>query len=615
MKTLSKSVLALAALAGLAGCAKEQSAAPATPDSNPDNAQVSLTLTAGQENAGTRAAIDAAESKVIDWTAGDKLSVFDGGNKNCSFILTAGEGTSTGTFSGFVTKTSDEGYAAIYPYQDGASWDGSTVSGVTLKYEQTAVAGSFDPEAALMCARSTTADGQLEFKNIVGYVKFTTDFACKKITLMSNSTADVLAGTVAVTPGDEPAAALTLGASHKVSLSAENAGEDIAAGTYYIALLPGTLENGFKLVFTDSEGKETYRGTSKALEITRNNVTNLGDITSSVLKTYPYITLSADGMQNFKMTLPENPTAAASVGPFEYSTDGGATWTTVTASMDYVAFGDDTKILLRGKSANGTAIPDDDGKVDPAYCCHVAFSVEDVYVSCTGDIRTLIDYEAYSTTSTANARFYELFEEDPDTWGEGYGVLCSAPELPATELASRCYSCMFLGNDGLTSAPVLPATELSELCYQMMFCNTSLKVAPELPAKKLAERCYQSMFSGTYITVAPELPATELADGCYSMMFSYTGISSVVLPAATLVSGCYEYMFTGCTKLTDITIKAVKATETLEDGEESDLYAFDEWLDFAAANGTIHKRASLTLATDSISGIPSGWTAVNDVTD
>ena len=64
------------------------------------------------------------------------------------------------------------------------------ISGVVLSAEQTATAGSFDPSAALMCAQSSSADGALSFKNVVGYVKFTTDFDCSKIALISNTDTD-----------------------------------------------------------------------------------------------------------------------------------------------------------------------------------------------------------------------------------------------------------------------------------------------------------------------------------------------------------------------------------------------------------------------------------------
>ena len=108
-------------------------------------------------------------------------------------------------------------------------------------------------------------------------------------------------------------------------------------------------------------------------------------------------------------------------------------------------------------------------------------------VACTGDIRTLLDWEKYKTVNTENARFYGLFMDCK--------ALTSAPELPATKLASNCYSYMFRGCTNLNTAPALPATTLAQFCYQGMFKGcTNLKTAPALPAETLVNYCYHSMF-------------------------------------------------------------------------------------------------------------------------
>ena len=68
--------------------------------------------------------------------------------------------------------------------------------------------------------------------------------------------------------------------------------------------------------------------------------------------------------------------------------------------------------------------------------------------------------------------------------------------LPATTLASRCYSQMFYNCTSLTTAPELPATTLATECYLYMFYNcTSLTTAPELPATTFATACYPYMFN------------------------------------------------------------------------------------------------------------------------
>ncbi len=744
MKSINRAFIALAAMAGLAGCAKEQTPAPATPD----NGKISLTFSAVQENTATKAQTgettvdgDDISTTAVLWSEGDRISVFDGDAQNCEFAITDGAGTSACTFSGDVTKSSDSGYTALYPYQSGASWDGSAIRGVTLKAEQTAVPGSFDPEAALMCAQSTASGGKLEFKNVVSYIKFETKFECKKITLVSNSTSDILAGTADITPGDEPYAKVTLGASHKVSISA--ASGNIAPGTYYIAFLPGQLRNGFKLVFTGTDGTQTCGGTDDYVIIKRNHIQPLGTIEASDPKEYiPYLTFTPDDTQGFKMELASDSDAASTFADcFEYSTDGGENWTKVPASMEYVTIQYGEKLLLRGKSRYGTGILNEWGYTHPYKSCYIKFSDANVPVACSGDLRTLVDWENYSTVSTAEARFPYLFSKS--------NVLSSAPELPATELASWCYchmfdmSDMFKVNDVfLEVAPVLPAMKLTYKCYESMFLDCkSLAVAPELPATELAGNCYYDMLNGTAITVAPELPATTLAKYCYGKIFRDTPITSAPelpatvmenscysemfrgctelkaapklpstqidtscyygmfngctsiteapeLPATTLYWDCYSSMFEGCTSITEApALPATIAEETCYDNMFSgctslktapelpattigyacyrgmfkdcasltaapvlpakgmrtycysemfkgcsnidevtvkteatlqavrDSSAFDGWLEKAAAAGTVHKRSTLGLPTNSNSGIPSGWTSVNDVTD
>ena len=63
--------------------------------------------------------------------------------------------------------------------------------------------------------------------------------------------------------------------------------------------------------------------------------------------------------------------------------------------------------------------------------------------------------------------------------------------------------------------------DVLDTCYYYMFQNCkSLQTAPDLPATTLASNCYAAMFSDcTSLQTAPDLPATTLANYCYSNMF------------------------------------------------------------------------------------------------
>ena len=137
-----------------------------------------------------------------------------------------------------------------------------------------------------------------------------------------------------------------------------------------------------------------------------------------------------------------------------------------------------------------------------------------VDVACTGDIRTLLDYNNYENVATGSARFYYLFKDCTQ--------LTSAPDLPAKSLADDGYRSMFQGCTSLTAAPDLPATKLADHCYALMFkgCTKLNKAPDKLPAMTMASSCYLEMFYNcTSLTDAPDLPATTLAKGCYESMF------------------------------------------------------------------------------------------------
>ena len=135
-----------------------------------DNSSVVTTFTCTQENDGTatKAALD-SDSKTILWKTGDAISIFGNDKENKKYDLDSGSnGKSTGTFS--VTGAVTSPYVAVYPYTAGAtlSDDRKSVSNIVLPDEQNAVAGGFDPKAALMIAKGETTT--LQFKNAVGFI-------------------------------------------------------------------------------------------------------------------------------------------------------------------------------------------------------------------------------------------------------------------------------------------------------------------------------------------------------------------------------------------------------------------------------------------------------------
>ena len=534
-----KSVLAIAGILILASCSSSEDFF--TENLGDNNKSVKMTFTASQENgSATRTAIgkDDENTKIL-WSEDDIIKVTNGTETN-DFALTAGQGTTKATFEGNMPVS--EGYYAIYPNQSDVTFSNNTFSGVELKAEQEAVEGSFDPEAAIMVAKSNGTN--LPFKNVVAYFKVTPTFDCSEIVVTAHKSTDALAGKFDVAIGDDgtPSISNITKKSREVKLT----GIITANKDYYILLLPGTFEYGFSVTLKpkDDTTKKYFKQKNSSFTLNRNDLWNLGKMegaTEVSESTIPYITFTADKEQKFSYYNNYTQAYQGANEYLEYSVGGGE-WKKFDGviSLSAVSFGGGNgNLRLRAKVGQGNYKESDDGPM-------FKFGNKTVEVKCTGDIRTLIDYENYYCANTSNAKFMNFFNSMTN--------LKSAPDLPSMELASQCYYAMFKGCTGLTTAPELPATTLVYSCYYEMFNGcTSLTTAPDLPATTLADDCYNAMFKGcTGLTTAPELRATTLADDCYNAMFKgCTGLTTAPkLPATTLVYGCYREMFSGCTGLT-----------------------------------------------------------------
>lgn len=355
-----------------------------------------------------------------------------------------------------------------------------------------------------------------------------------------------------------------------------------------------TAGNSYTYKLTVGKNKVSVTG------ITVANWTS-GEITGgkAELAKTPYITFRAEEEQTFMMT-----TESSSNGPYgenepykisglQYSVNNGD-WIDVEETGVSVTFGGNNGTLrLRGKNPKGTA-------KDGRNYATITFDKPDVKVTCTGDIRTLLDYESYKTVATDQARFIKLFQYCK--------ALTTAPDLPAETLADDCYSFMFEGCTSLKTAPKLPATTLAGYCYFRMFLGcTSLEKAPTLSAKTLDTSCYGFMFSGcTSLKTAPELRATQLFSDCYEGMFQ--GCKSLEsapeLPATTLAIQCYAYMFQNCANLSSVTMLA--PSDQIKNNSNCCLY----WLNDAGTSAASRKLIVLEeTAYNALvnAGLPAKW--------
>ena len=224
-----------------------------------------------------------------------------------------------------------------------------------------------------------------------------------------------------------------------------------------------------------------------------------------------YLTFTADAYQYFRMAC----TGEYELSGLEYSVNFGE-WKKYTSGTSVTFGGKYGDLRLRGTNVTGTA------ENEKKYAT-INLS-RDVKVKCTGDIRTLLDYNDYKNVNTANARFCYLFYK--------CAALTSVPKLPAKDLADRCYHNMFAECTAIEKAPELPATKLKEYCYYCMFDGcTALTEVPDLPAEDLPEQCYHWMFLGCKELVkGPKISAATISQySCYGMFSSCAKLSSVAL--------------------------------------------------------------------------------------
>ena len=296
-----------------------------------------------------------------------------------------------------------------------------------------------------------------------------------------------------------------------------------------------------------------------------------------------YLTFSTDGTSSISFSPAENATPV-----LYYSTDK-----THWNLWDYstLTFSKKNPLYICGDNPNGLGTVRED--------IHSSFSSSGDLYAISGSIMSLLNGYGEITAIPTEYCFARLFS--------GCTNMSSAPTLPAMELADWCYGYLFENCSSLLAAPELPATVMAKACYADMFLScTSITTPPELPSTTLADTCYGLMFSDcTGLLTAPALPATVLAPSCYiGMFYNCSSLTAApVLNAPVLADYCYRLMFAGCTSLTSITCLATDIS-----AENCTL----QWLLNASPTGTFTKSPEMNDWPSGISGIPEGWTVIND---
>lgn len=266
------------------------------------------------------------------------------------------------------------------------------------------------------------------------------------------------------------------------------------------------------------------------------------------------VCFKADGEQTVSITK----VGSAPAITMQYSYDG-VNWD--AWDLTPLPFGGNTKVYVRG--VGNTAFG--------GYSKANTFTFgTDSYVSVSGVLNSLLDWENEVATYNSNFTFISLFNS-ANALRDASGLI-----FEDLQLSQECYELMFYACVNLLYAPELPSTKLELASYRKMFqhCESLIKVPSILPATILTNWCYNNMF-----------------DGCKSL------VNAPELPAETLADNCYWYMFNGCTSLKSLKCHAKVSASG----------ATNAWLSGVKTSGTFYGHSEYGWSSGA-SGIPTTWT-------
>lgn len=235
-------------------CSNKEESIPEPETKDVLRKMVQMTFTCNPE--GTRTSL--SENNIL-WTIEDSISVLGyvagmtDADLNRVFKLASGAGTTSATFTGSIYEDPDT-YYAISPMQPNAKFSGqnhNVLSGIELPHVQRAIAGGFDPNAAIMVGKySKTGEGDnnvgnFAFKNVCSYIKVTPNADCDMIVIEGNNQEEI-AGKIDVSFGND-GLPLSTTTSSKGAKQVTLVGKMTAGQAYYVAVLPVTLSNGISI--------------------------------------------------------------------------------------------------------------------------------------------------------------------------------------------------------------------------------------------------------------------------------------------------------------------------------------------------------------------------------
>ena len=239
MKTINRIfAVAFMALSTLAFNACIEEAAPMLPEYEGDLVEMTFEASVAE----TKAAFD---GKRINWEVGDKVAIYDGVAKR-EFTVSSVNG-SMASITGQVAVEANEFYA-VTPYsaaREALPSDDKIY--FNLPTEQVLASGKdFDEDAFVAVGK---VDGtRISFMNVVSLLKINIPENITSVSLKGFNSENISG---AANAGLDP----NVAGGTEGSVVLKPAGETFAEGVHYIALLPSTFKNGFKVVYANDNNK------------------------------------------------------------------------------------------------------------------------------------------------------------------------------------------------------------------------------------------------------------------------------------------------------------------------------------------------------------------------
>lgn len=237
------------------------------------------------------------------WSGQERIWILNGQKGNSSWKKAYKANVSTpvakADFAEEITTTelTGDAFYAIYPCSasNDAAWTGGaeSVTGITLKAEQTPVESTYDPSTHIAVAYTTAGNYSLAFKNAVSYFKLTVGSDNVSEICIFGNASEKITGVFSLkyTPGEgeaAPTVETSEGTLSYVKIISTEANPILKGNTYYIAVLPTDFTTGFSVEMVAGGLKSTCKTTTNQYKMTRNKIVDLGLIEYPTETVYLY---------------------------------------------------------------------------------------------------------------------------------------------------------------------------------------------------------------------------------------------------------------------------------------------------------------------------------------